>query len=33
MHSYGTKSINLAACSRAKVKVGPLARIRITDEV
>jgi len=33
MHAYGTKSINLAACSRAKVKVDPLARIRIADEV
>ena len=32
-HAYGTKSINLAACSRAKVKVGPLARIRLADEV
>jgi len=35
-HAYGTKSINPAACSRAKVakvKVAPLARIRIADEV
>jgi len=31
MHACGTKSIDLAACSRAKV--GPLARIRIADEV
>jgi len=31
MHAYGTKSIDFAACSRAKV--GPLARIRIADDV
>ena len=30
-HAFGTKSVNLAVYSRAKV--GPLARIRIADEV
>ena len=34
-HAFGTKDkdINLTVYSRAKVKVGPLARIRIGDEV
>ena len=32
-HTFGTKNINLTVYSRAKVKVGPLARIRIDDEV
>jgi len=31
--SFGTKNVNLTVYSRAKVKVGPLARIRIDDEV
>jgi len=32
-HAFGTKNVNLIVCSRAMVKVGPLARIRIDDEV
>jgi len=32
-HAFGTKNVNLTVYSRAKVKVGPLARIRIDDEV
>ena len=32
-HAFGTKNVNLAVYSRAKAKVGPLARIRIADEV
>ena len=32
-HTFGTKNVNLAVYSRAKAKVGPLARIRIADEV
>jgi len=32
-HAFGAKNVNLAVYSRAKVKVGPLARIRIDDEV
>jgi len=32
-HAFGTKNVNLTVYSRAMVKVGPLARIRIDDEV
>jgi len=32
-HAFGSKNVNLTVYSRAKVKVGPLARIRIDDEV
>jgi len=32
-HAFGAKNVNLTVYSRAKVKVGPLARIRIDDEV
>ena len=32
-HVFGTKNVNLTVYSRAKVKVGPVARIRIDDEV
>jgi len=32
-HAFGTKNVNLTVYFRAKVKVGPLARIRIDDEV
>ena len=32
-HDFGAKNVNLTVYSRAKVKVGPLARIRIDDEV
>jgi len=33
-HTFGTKNVNnLTFYSRAKVRVGPLARIRIDDEV
>ena len=32
-HAFGAKNANLTVYSRAKVKVGPLARIRIDDEV
>jgi len=32
-HAFGTKNVNLTVYSCAKVKVGPLARIRIDDEV
>jgi len=32
-HAFGTTNVNLTVYSRAKVKVGPLARIRIDDEV
>jgi len=33
-HAFvGAKNVNLTAYSRAKVKVGPLARIRIDDEI
>jgi len=32
-HAFGAKNINLTVYSRAKVKVGPLARIRIDNEV
>ena len=32
-HAFGAKNINLTVYSRAKVKVGPLACIRIDDEV
>jgi len=32
-HAFGAKNVNLTVYSCAKVKVGPLARIRIDDEV
>ena len=32
-HAFGAKNVNLTVYSRAKVKVGPLERIRIADEV
>jgi len=32
-HAFGAKNVNLTVYSRAKVKVGPLARIWIDDEV
>jgi len=32
-HAFDAKNVNLTVYSRAKVKVGPLARIRIDDEV
>jgi len=32
-HAFGAKNVNLTVYSRAKVKVGPLAPIRIDDEV
>ena len=32
-HALSTKNINITGYSRAMVKVGPLARIRIEDEV
>jgi len=32
-HAFGAKNVNLTVYSRAKVKAGPLARIRIADEV
>jgi len=32
-HAFGAKNVNLTVYSRAKVKVGPLSRIRIDDEV
>jgi len=32
-HAFGTKNVYLTVYSRAMVKVGPLARIRIDDEV
>jgi len=32
-HAFGAKNVNLTVYSRAKAKVGPLARIRIDDEV
>ena len=32
-HAFGAKNVNLTVYSRAKVKVGPVARIRIDDEV
>jgi len=32
-HAFGTKNVNLTVYSRAKVRVGPLARIRIDDKV
>jgi len=32
-HAFGAENVNLTVYSRAKVKVGPLARIRIDDEV
>jgi len=32
-HAFGTKNVNLTVYSRAMVKVGPLARIRIDDKV
>jgi len=32
-HAFGAKNVNLTVYSRAKVKIGPLAHIRIDDEV
>jgi len=32
-HAFGAKNVNLTVYFRAKVEVGPLARIRIDDEV
>jgi len=32
-HAFGAKNVNLTVYSRAKVKVGPLVRIRVDDEV
>jgi len=32
-HAFGAKNVNLTVYSRAKVKVAPLARIRIDDEI